>query len=885
MQLKEMIDYISTATAINSTKTSYMVETADVETNEVVHIVYPDQCQRLDELVKEATDSVAKCMTYLALPSVALTAAAAPLSATLDSLATTKKDPPRQDVKMEDDDDDFNLVNYDFMDAESKMDMDTPTSAQRSGAICGKKTTPPPETNSTAGKSSKKYAGTPFDIKQRLSVKSLRDFDSQEERDNRQRLKELIVTLCSFKLQALDASTLSQFDPLQGKPAHHYGLSAACWKQELMMVLQVCPHFKYKKRPKLLSRLLGLSSVNTVQDYVATNKALLDGILPAKLSRQKGAGQSFHPDKSRIVQEVLAFGFDTFDAFTAKDIKRTGSVLTITSNSDLDLAPPPPPPSCLPKSLTSPFERASCRTKLSDKDFSIQPDETLGEILDGGDEEDEDFAIIMEEEEEETVMDNFGGDEAKKRKVKPKTFTSWKVDLSNPCIDWFKTLAPGATFVVAVPKPPFQLNQFTCYNKQVLPYIHKEKVIALLGLTVSGNSDVIQAQVLLRPHRAVCHQSDLDILSVFQVLRDSFGVSDEDCFKSLRYVSGEYHYIKEKILKPKEREAVVALDKWQVAKFATQKKEELDAVTARRKERNVAVDLASLSDDDHEKRRRVTLRLVDKLDTSRINCVGFLMGGDASQLTFRAAFDEKVMQGYEKEVVIKQKCKLSHFTRVFMEIFEFFNHGVSSLGICQKLPLFKAKYDEVRGAFNWVRFLEAHVTGAQSKVQCPTCGLVLEDMRHPETHMKKCALERTTCDCVLNFKSPAVKRRHMDLVHSGKTFFECAQCPFYSLNRSVVDNHIASIHGFPGLQHACDLCFKCFGSPNSLRIHQFSHELHFCAICQIEIQGGRNGHKNHMKKVHAAGHSCDVCSKLLFTKKELIVHKKMAHDTSWATSY
>ena len=199
----------------------------------------------------------------------------------------------------------------------------------------------------------------------------------------------------------------------------------------------------------------------------------MDGILPNKLKRHKG----FHPDKSRIILEVLSFGFEPFDGF----------------------------PYAADHSIPVKMDLSLCK--------DLKPDETLGDIL-------------------ENVYE-----EPTKKKNKPKVFTAWNVDMDNPCIRWLET---QSKFEVQVPHAPFSLTQFTSYNKQILPTIYKEKAVAVLGLrvTTEAPAEPVQARVLLRAHPEVCHQSDLDLQSLFNVLHRSFGVSHEDFYKSLRFAEG-----------------------------------------------------------------------------------------------------------------------------------------------------------------------------------------------------------------------------------------------------------------------------------------------------------------------------------------------------------
>ena len=107
-------------------------------------------------------------------------------------------------------------------------------------------------------------------------------------------------------------------------------------------------------------------------------------------------------------------------------------------------------------------------------------------------------------------------------------------------------------------------------------------------------------------------------------------------------------------------------------------------------------------------------------------------------------------------------------------------------------------------------------------------------------------------------------------------YYECSQCNYVNKSQKFLDHHVEYFHGYPGREEICDLCAKSFKCKNHLQVHRFHHEKYWCDICDIEILG-RVLYRNHMKKIHAAGFACDLCSKVSFTKGELSKHKKISH--------
>ena len=288
----------------------------------------------------------------------------------------------------------------------------------------------------------------------------------------------------------------------------------------------------------------------------------------------------------------------------------------------------------------------------------------------------------------------------------------------------------------------------------------------------------------------------------------------------------------------------------------------------------------------------VDVEIVEHMAWSEVNNVSVLLNGDKPEnYMLKTLFNEECLKKFVQEVEAcktqpAQKLSNSQFCRTMFEIFKLLT-STESKEMVVKYPSFGRTFNEIRRSWNLMKDLEDMQT--MTSKMCDHCGKVFQchttkmDGESYMLHIKKCRLEKASCNCGLIFSSPREKRHHMLLLHSGVKYLECTQCHYLTQKQEALDNHIEYFHGFPGRVEVCDLCNKSCKSRYHLSIHQFTHENHWCAPCQREFIG-RLPFRNHMKNQHGAGFMCQLCGRIMATKIELEKHKKLTHDKSWMSS-
>ena len=282
------------------------------------------------------------------------------------------------------------------------------------------------------------------------------------------------------------------------------------------------------------------------------------------------------------------------------------------------------------------------------------------------------------------------------------------------------------------------------------------------------------------------------------------------------------------------------------------------------------------------------LDLDDTLSLDKVNSVGVLMGEGPDSLVLKEVLTQDFVAKCRQETQIDNRKNNPEtysdraLCKMMLELLLYFQQ-------CQPTDLYQYIREEVDACMVASRntVLMRHLATADTKSLkvCPHCGKQegSKFIKSFGKHKNECALEHMSCDCSdLSFKTPAEKRRHMLLVHSGQEFFTCPHCPYFKKNKATVDRHVLTIHGSADQRRdqKCDLCSKSFKSPYHLSVHRFNHELRYCEVCNIEILG-RIPHKNHMMKKHSMGFDCRVCGKKIFTERELETHHRKEHDSVW----
>jgi len=238
-----------------------------------------------------------------------------------------------------------------------------------------------------------------------------------------------------------------------------------------------------------------------------------------------------------------------------------------------------------------------------------------------------------------------------------------------------------------------------------------------------------------------------------------------------------------------------------------------------------------------------------------------------------------LVRSKDKELVYEDKlCAV-----FFFDLFHYFS-GLKKH--TQLYPLVKEDVDETCKAVRQMILAKEAIESNFEFVPrvCPHCKLREDQLSSYYTvHTERCKLEQKSCGCGLAFKTPKEKHRHMKLHHSSRKYIQCPKCDeIFGDNdhgKKGLQNHMAFNHG-TGKEVCCEICRNPFKNENRLRVHRLNHELYYCQICNIEILG-RNSHKSHVMKKHGSGLHCDACDRVFLKKKELDVHKKHVHATSW----
>jgi len=283
--------------------------------------------------------------------------------------------------------------------------------------------------------------------------------------------------------------------------------------------------------------------------------------------------------------------------------------------------------------------------------------------------------------------------------------------------------------------------------------------------------------------------------------------------------------------------------------------------------------------------QKFNLKFPAKMDLSTINNISVLSGDSVDDVTIQTLLTEECFQqihGKTDPAPFQDKIGNHKLPFALIDIYCTL-YGYPVCFIFDHLKDYSDNHSMLRGYHS---FVNGHKEMAKGRtVICHHCGRELPNGNpaqkvSAQTHIKKCNLERSNCDCKdIVFKNARDKRRHMLLVHSTSKYYGCNECSEVFKSQAGVDSHYVLMHGLPGQGVTCDLCSKNFQSYNHLRIHRLHHESYLCLDCDniIEIVG-RIPYKNHMKNFHNYGFNCRFCGKWCATQIKLNFHIKENHE-------
>lgn len=618
-----------------------------------------------------------------------------------------------------------------------------------------------------------------------------------------------------------DKPFLSTFDVLRGHPPEYYGMSGMMrkWPKELTMLLLHCPHFRHKTSSVFFAQLFQ-QSTSTWKTRLPVFYSFVTGANTHMKKRQKLCNPH-----TKLLKELFSAGFEQFDPFLNAQETQENCLKFVNFDDD-------------------------------------QP------------------AIIL--------MDNVAATPAEANLEVKKDVV---VDV-NPCVRWLCE-NPTGIINVTCPRKAFSARDFYHHKNKVIPELQVQHAFALLGICVEEEDVIPKAMVLVHSYSSPCSDANRDFQHLFHTLEASFQVSYQDMFRSTEVINrkllrGNGQFFRK--ITTKERKSLEKKTHEQSQQLYEYYCGQAEPYL-RRKAHNKVIDLPGQHVQGSDE-PGLQLELVEELDYGMINNVAVLMGDDPLNLKVRSLLSEESLLKYINEEKLStfvgqsQSYHQRQLCRGFTEVFRHFANLELKM-ICETLPFFHETFFRMREVLSLKQIHKDQFE--KEDRQCPNCGKVFlwsknsNEVIHIAKHLKECNLEHKNCGCQVTFKSPADKRRHMLLKHSGRLYFECPQCAFITRNQMALNNHIDYVHGVPGVEEVCDLCYKTFKCKYHLSIHRFNHESHLCTVCWVEFVG-RNSFNNHMKKVHNSGMPCHTCGKMLANKFELEHHIKIAHTAKvWAT--
>jgi hypothetical protein len=375
----------------------------------------------------------------------------------------------------------------------------------------------------------------------------------------------------------------------------------------------------------------------------------------------------------------------------------------------------------------------------------------------------------------------------------------------NPCVDWLSANRNGV-ISVACQRRPFAAREIYHHKAKVIPEMKIQHAVAILGLCIEETDDISVPKVTGRILVQSCHSTNFsvtqDFESLFLALRQSFQVSQQDMFRntepySKKQLGGNGAFLRK--IKWKEKRAVEQMPQDQLVRLHVEYVLQAEPLLARKKHNVV----------HHKLPQSFHIQLLDCLGLDRLNNMCLLMGDDLANLSVQCLLTEPLstFKGQTQTYSQRQLC------RAFTEFYRYLAN-IELRDLPQQVPFYHEQFTQLREVLSLLRIYKDFQE--KENRQCPNCGKVFRWSKNSTEvylvtkHLKECNLEHSNCECRETFKSPADKRRHMLIKHSGSLYFECNHCPFITKSQATLGNHIDYTHGVTGVEEVCDLCYKSF---------------------------------------------------------------------------
>ncbi|KAJ8669709.1 hypothetical protein QAD02_000968 [Eretmocerus hayati] len=205
---------------------------------------------------------------------------------------------------------------------------------------------------------------------------------------------------------------------------------------------------------------------------------------------------------------------------------------------------------------------------------------------------------------------------------------------------------------------------------------------------------------------------------------------------------------------------------------------------------------------------------------------------------------------------------------------------------------------------------EAHGNARTSnnKHQCPECGAIFEFKSQLVDHM--ILHSNYTCpECGVDYRRQAALLKHIEIVHSKKTMFQCSKCDqkfeskralrlhssvhlkkhectdcnvIFEDEKSLQDHKITEHNFVENDSLLCSDCGMTFETEKMLSEHMMTHVTvdgyELCTICGKSVE---SSFMRYHKRNHARSVECEVCGASFYFRHSLTKHMKIHKDGSY----
>lgn len=173
------------------------------------------------------------------------------------------------------------------------------------------------------------------------------------------------------------------------------------------------------------------------------------------------------------------------------------------------------------------------------------------------------------------------------------------------------------------------------------------------------------------------------------------------------------------------------------------------------------------------------------------------------------------------------------------------------------------------------------IYGVKPLNSAENCKINIELNSEENTAVNEFPLEKQCLHCFKSFADIKLFNKHIQ-GHRRKRdqkYYNCNYCNYRSLCKTSVDGHINKCH-LKYRPHTCQVCYKSFYHKKNLVVHKETHDQRRNEIC--EMCGQRFLHRKNLLE-HLKLHNgvkpfeCDICGKKFITSGRRLEHIKRIH--------